>query len=384
MEDTRFKLKHLAYLLFFTQYVRTFNLSSHDKYIVPLVLSVIFLFIGKEKTRLSDAYLLVPGVTYVTLGLVSCAAAGYWGYFSLKTGLLVLIPSLVAPVLYEKVLDRRMEICKILFLAFALYNCAFFSFSPFNIIVESNRALTFGLFVIFFFINKDWDYTVLAAFFCYISHKRITLLGVVCVLCFIILAQALMKHRLADKRKIYAVTAVISLPAAYLLAYLTYSGGLIQLFDMINVYAMGRAVIWEVFRDFAEFDIRFTGRGLGFVLTKLDQLRVFMREGAWFGNLHSDFFAGYLELGFIGYGVWIYSYFRSFRKFTQNAEEDDRPFLFALAAILYTFVMFLTDNVLIYIEYWLPLNIMLLDMVNRVPSYQKKQAMLMESQRHQF
>ncbi len=363
--DTRFKIEQLAYLLLLTQYVRTFNLTGPVKYLVPLVLSLIFLLFGKERIRLSNAGILVPGAVYIVLGLVSCAASEYWGHFTVKTAGLIFIPSFCALILYERVFDRDIDICKTLFLAFALYNSAFFSLYPFSVIIEANRALPYGLFIIYFLINEDWDYCALAFFFCFISHKRITLLGVGGVLFFILAVTLLNKFCRTDKKKIYTVTAAVSVAAAYLIAYLIHSGKLIELLDSVNVYAMGRAVIWKVFRDFADFNIGFTGRGLGYVMSRLDELRVFMREGAWFGNLHSDFYVGYIELGFIGFGVWIASYFPSYYSLTQNPDRDSRAEIFTLAAIIYTFILFLTDNPLIYIEYWFPMNLMLLSMANR-------------------
>ena len=56
--------------------------------------------------------------------------------------------------------------------------------------------------------------------------------------------------------------------------------------------------------------------------------------------------------------------------------KHDRPLLFAMGAIVYTFILYLTDNVLIYYEYWFPVNIMLLDLVNRRPCDHKEELRL--------
>ena len=101
-----------------------------------------------------------------------------------------------------------------------------------------------------------------------------------------------------------------------------------------------------------------------------------MVDERWFQNLHCDYYRGYIELGFLGFGMWIISYFRSFYKLTDEARDDNTVLVFAFSAIAYTFMIYITDNVLNYLEYWLPLNLMLLDMVNSRPADKKRQALL--------
>ena len=99
---------------------------------------------------------------------------------------------------------------------------------------------------------------------------------------------------------------------------------------------------------------------MGFVKSKLEII----------GNndyllLHSDLYNAYIDLGFIGFGAWISSYFWAFYNLTKRSANKAK--LFAITVVIYTFVIYLTDNALIYIDYWLPLNIILLDISNRDP-----------------
>ena len=109
-------------------------------------------------------------------------------------------------------------------------------------------------------------------------------------------------------------------------------------------------------------------------------MKVWMRDDLWFRNLHSDFYTGFLELGFIGFGAWVFSYFLSFNRLSQTPENDAKPQLFALAVIVYTFVLYVTDNVLIYFEYWFPLSMMLIEIADKNLSKMKKQVLLNTSQ----
>lgn len=104
-----------------------------------------------------------------------------------------------------------------------------------------------------------------------------------------------------------------------------------------------------------------------------------MVDDRWFQNLHCDFYRGYIELGFFGLGIWMLSYFRSYYKLTQDTEKNNTILIFAFSAIAYTFVIFITDNILTYFEYWVPLNLMLLDMAYSRPSDVKRQALRMKA-----
>ena len=378
--DTKLHMKQLTYLLLITQFVWLMSQAGNTKYAIALGLSAVLLVFGKDKIDRKNAFLLLPGAIYVCLGLVSCASSGFFDFYTVKTGFLVTVSAFSTLILYEKGIDRNVEISKVVFLAYALFSISRFSYSPPSFIIESTRAFPYGAFVIYFFIMKDWRFCALAAVFCTISHKRIALLGVVVVLCLVISAMLLIQFFRLKMKSLWIVGGVIGVLTAYVIAGMTHTGGLVELFDVIGFDPMGRQTIWKVARQFGSFNLFFTGNGLGFVMSRLEEMKVWMRDDLWFRNLHSDFYTGFLELGFIGFGAWVFSYFLSFNRLSQTPENDAKPQLFALAVIVYTFVLYVTDNVLIYFEYWFPLSMMLIEIADKNLSKMKKQVLLNTSQ----
>ncbi len=377
MQKSRFYIAQLFYLLIFTQFVGLMRQAGFTKYIVYTMFLLPFLFFSREKIRLRSAYILMPPLAYITLGLVSSAASGFFDFYSIKTGLLLIFPAVFSLILYEKGVFEGVDICRTVFLGYVLYSL-FFSYCYHT--AESTRAFVFGMFAVYFLIKKAWGFCAFAVGICYYSDKRIALMGMIAVFCFAAAAYLLLKlWRTVSRKKLWIAFGVICTAAAYAVAFMVHSGALIALFEKAHIDPWGRQTIWGVFRQFAEIDVGFTGHGLGFVTSKLDELRVWMVDERWFQNLHCDFYRSYIELGFFGLGIWMLSYFRSYYKLTEDTENNNTILIFTFSAIAYTLMIYITDNVLLYFEYWFPLNLMLLDMAHSRPSDVKRQALLMKA-----
>ena len=374
MLKSRFYIAQLIYLLLFTQFAGLMRQAGMSKYIIFTLFLIPMLVFGEKKMKPRNAFILMPPLVYVTLGLVSSAASGFFDFYSVKMGLLVIFPAVFALILYEKGFFEGIDICQTVFLGYVLYNIYF---SYLFHITESTRAFVYGMFAIYFLAQKNWFFCAFAILMCVFSDKRIALMGMIAVFCFSLAASLLLKLcRRISRKKLWIAFGVFCTALAYVIAFLVHSGGMIALFEKVHIDPWGRQTIWGVFRQFADINVGFTGHGLGFVSSKLEELRVWMVDERWFQNLHCDYYRGYIELGFLGFGMWIISYFRSFYKLTEEARDDNTVLVFAFSAIAYTFMIYITDNVLNYLEYWLPLNLMLLDMVNSRPADKKRQALL--------
>ena len=376
MLKSKYYIVQLFYLLLFTQFVGMMRQAGMNKYVVYSLFLVPLIFLGNTKIRLRSACILIPPLVYITMGLVSNAASGFFDFFSTKNAILMVFPAVFAIILYEKGLVEGLDICRTVFLSYVLYNILFYY--QFNI-AESTRSFPFGIFFIYFIIKKDWPFCVFAAVMCVFTQKRIALLGMAAVLCFVILAVVLTKYCKLKKKHLWITCCVIGVVMAYAIAGMTQTGKLVELFELIGFDPTGRQTIWKAIRPMGDFSPFFTGNGLGFATSKLDEMRVWMRDDYWFTNLHSDFYTGFLELGFTGFGVWILSYFWSFFRLTNDADDDNNGMIFALAAIVYTFIIYITDNILVYFEYWFPLNLMLLDMAYSGTAEKKRQDMLFKA-----
>ena len=121
--------KEPIYLLILLQFVRMLNMGGYTKYLIPLGLSMLFVIYGKDTIKRNNAFILVPGFTYVFFGLMSSFISGFLDSSSIKTGILLTISSVSVLFLYEKIIDHEIDICRVLFLAFAIYTATFFTIS---------------------------------------------------------------------------------------------------------------------------------------------------------------------------------------------------------------------------------------------------------------
>lgn len=380
MLRSRLYIAQLFYLLFSVQYVRLENQSGSLKYIAAIGITLLLLLFSRKEIKLRNTFILMPCLVYIILGLVGNVVSGYFDFYTLKMGMFLLVPSAFALIVYEKGVLEGIDICRTVFLGYALYSITTFTFSPFSVVVESTRAFVYGLFAIYFLTKKDWGFCVAAVLLCFISHKRIGFIGMLAVLCMIPVADLLLKYFKRIKSKAVWITfGVLCTIAAYYIAYMVHTQCILLFFDAVHLDPSGRQTIWGEYQQFADWNVCFTGHGLGFVISKIEDMKVLMYAGTCFENLHCDFYRGYIELGFLGFGIWIISYFQSYYSLTKTSEEKNKALIFALSAIAFTFILFITDNVLSYIEYCVPLNLMLLDMTNSSPAQNKRQALRLKA-----
>ena len=72
-----------------------------------------------------------------------------------------------------------------------------------------------------------------------------------------------------------------------------------------------------------------------------------------FANLHNDLLKFYIELGFIGFLIYLASFGAAFYFVDKYFSKLQTCFFFAI--YVYTMVLFATDNVRIYMIYMIPI-----------------------------
>ncbi len=76
--------------------------------------------------------------------------------------------------------------------------------------------------------------------------------------------------------------------------------------NYVGMNSMGRLNVWEYFAQFYKFSPAYIGLGLGSVQQLLDVL-----NNAYFARIHNDILMYYIELGFVGFAIFIYMHFYS-------------------------------------------------------------------------
>jgi len=221
-----------------------------------------------------------------------------------------------------------------------------FSLSSFNIVesliysrfsAESGLAFLLGLFAFYFLFKKQWLLFLSSLFFVFISGKRTVILAF--LLCIIIYYSIkLLKINTGKYRVLFAILAVGVNAAIMYFIYMLVSGS----FDNFiiantglppNSFTKGRYNLWVIIID--KYPFSFVGSGLGsiskYLVNDLDYP---------LHNPLNDVLKVCIEHGVIVFVVWFFLFYYT------NARTKE-----GLLLIIYSNILFLTTNVLIYFFY---------------------------------
>lgn len=188
------------------------------------------------------------------------------------------------------------------------------------------------------------------------AHKRIAI-GALAIgsLFFFILSRMRCK-----KSTLIRISAFLLILIPYAYIFLIHSTLMTSIFDSLGVNTMGRSESWKLFSKSYDFSLGFYGQGIGWIFERLSEMK--MKQ---FGNLHNDFLLCFIECGFVGFGIWLFSYVYMLIKLEQRYNLSYKALLFLIVSVGYTFINYTTDNILVYISYWLPLDLIILEICNK-------------------
>lgn len=201
---------------------------------------------------------------------------------------------------------------------------------------ESGLSFIFGLFFLYYMMERDKKYFWLSLLFCVISFKRISLIGIIA--CF--LFWFLFKNKQETIRRAKAFVSLLLLLSNLLIISVFFqliSGDYDEFIKHYtglspNQFLMGRYDLYMSVMSFIG-DIKAFGIGFGKIADILSS------HDSVLLNFHSDILRTFLELGPFMFSLWFF-YFMYYN--LKSAK------LFVLA--LYLNILFLSDNVLIYFE----------------------------------
>ena len=319
------------------------NVGGLKKYAIVLAFCIVFFFLGRKKKWSVDLVLCIaiPVFAYVMLGSLSTLLRVNVQSTAFKIILYWLVPLMFAFSLYTFYGDKTKHIVDIQFLgsilAYALFD------APYLMKIfrwESVFAFVFGIFAIYFAYYKRWKLFVVAMLFLIFAEKRIAILAVMGAL-LVMGVVWLFRH---NQKLILGIWATI-VAAIFSYLYLIYSGVMEAFCWGANINTNGRVEIYA--RVAEEFPLTIMGNGLGIVEKMLEYWNV-----AVYSNLHNDLLKIFIELGVFGFFVFLLSYGVMFYFAGKRFEKSKLCFL--LGIVVYTMLLFATDNVSIYMVYLVP------------------------------
>lgn len=331
-----------------------------QKYAVAIFLCAVYMVLGrKKKFDLREIICVVtPSLTYIILGGVGVLFGASPQLSAIKVLLYCIVPMLLSIMLYiyydrdiSYFIDAQFVCGIVLYLA----NSWVEIFLPIirayksNLIVlirefrwESSFAFAFGIFAVYYAYKRRWGMFVLASIFAYIGNKRIVLLAMAAALGMMALTWLFQK----SKKLIYVSWGII---CAAVYGYLTfiYSRGMSFWSEVFNLNSNGRLKIYDRIMTEFEFSLGYMGKGLGVIENLLEHWNI-----PTFANLHNDLMKFYIEIGFWGLLIYLLSYYVMF--YLTEKIAGDSAMMYLLGILNYTFVLFTTDNVSIYLLYLIP------------------------------
>jgi O-antigen ligase len=113
-----------------------------------------------------------------------------------------------------------------------------------------------------------------------------------------------------------------------------------------NINTNGRVEMYS--RVAEEFSVKIFGHGIGIMEQMLEYWNVSV-----YSNLHNDLLKIFIELGAIGFIVFLISFAVMFFYAEKLVKKSGLCYL--LGIVVYTMLLFATDNVSIYLIYLIPL-----------------------------
>lgn len=350
-------IKHLLELIFMMLlYAMLDNVAGIKKYAVIIAACIVLLFFGRKKTWDMKTVLtaIIPPIVYILAGSMSALIATNSQITTVKVSMYILVPLLFVFAMYVNYGEKMEHIVEMQFigsiLGYALFDAPYFA-KIFH--WESIYAFTFGIFAVYYAHQKKWKHFVIAFLFVFFAEKRIALLAIAAAL---ILMGILWLFR-QNKKLVFGFWGII-IAAIYGYLYLIYSGIMEAFCWGANINTNGRVEIYSRMAAEARFSLTYLGKGLGTVENILECWNI-----STFVNLHNDLLKFFIELGFIGLLIYLLSYGIMF--FLSEKWFGKSQMCFLLGIVTYTFILFATDNVSIYMIYLIPMYSTLFAVLSR-------------------
>lgn len=186
-----------------------------------------------------------------------------------------------------------------------------------------------------------------------VAWKRIGIFAVALTYLYFVLFS---HSKRSNKSFFVKVTGIAGTIICIVYVSLIVSGEFVALLKSFGIDMMGRDIIYNYFRKFTSFSPTFIGKGVGFVGRQFDYTTsADLYNMASIRALHNDFFKMYIELGFVGFVVWIFWWLIRLPQVIQNRYGVKKAFI-CLLFILFAFILYTTDNTESYTNFQMELS----------------------------
>lgn len=195
-------------------------------------------------------------------------------------------------------------------------------------------------------LSRDWGLFLIVVPCFLLGLKRSVLLGIIVgfVLALLFLWMSLRNTRMIAK---VLCVGMMAFGFAYVIGCYY---GVMDLLEKLGVNTMGRALFFQQLRPYYEMGIGYFGKGAGFVSRMMQEgLLIEGSRGYVPLDIHNEHLRQYIDLGFIGYLVWLFLFvYYKINYFFRDAESEGAR-LHGVMALIFTvvyYMTFMTENTL--------------------------------------
>lgn len=333
--------------------------SGYVKYLIFFIWISYYTIKYKSSLRINQFHIAIPSLICVAFGLFM-ALFNSFSFQAIKEGIFYILPPCGAVIISNTHRQRSNELILDLFWAtIAVFLVRTIPRFTGEDLLESQYAFIIGAFTIYFVYTKRYKEFIVSLIALFFAHKRIAMVSVIISILVISLFHRKKRDSRYNKRKTKKVLAFIgAMTVMVMLAwvYVCSSGGIEKLFDRFHINTQGRVGHWARFRDYYSFNVFSFGKGLGFVSNILQMWNI-----DTFLALHNDALLFFVELGFVGFCIYYFSYFSVIMYFVKKYSISYKIVMMLCTLTIYTFICCMTDNISSYINYLFPFYIIYLN-----------------------
>lgn len=350
-------IEYLKLYILLTLFYLIIDTNGGAKYlIIVFIISTLSVIYFKKKNRIIMLTVLLPNFFYVCYGLMLSIMSDNFSLESIKQSLFYLIPGLLAVNIYlytKESIGGKIIAVQFWSLITIYTQGSIYTLWESGEFAESHFAFIFGIYVLLFYYQKKHFNMWIAVIFTVFANKRI----VIVALLFAGIVYGILKlTKLTNKNAINYIASLTTI-GSYIYVILIRDGILSEFITRYQINTQGRVNVWS---NFIQNDSKtnYFGEGIGWVAEKLSLLNI-----SSYDNLHNDILGSYVELGAVGFIIWILLHFTFMKKLKLDTIKNEKIILL-VSIYVYTFIIYATDNIKIYTIYWLPLFLIIFYLSN--------------------
>ena len=358
MSKVQYCLKEIfaCLLTFFVVYI--LKDAGIKKYFVLLSVSILFFIYGYRKFDKDYLVFALPPTLYVVFGLLMSLFNGNFTYQSVKEIAFAGVPLIAGISFFMASKRANVDFIKWMYWSMVVLTVYCLRYYYIEDVTETQYAFIFGVFLLYFcIVKRNIKYTIFKTVMLYLMNKRIAMLAAVAILVLYDSTLWIVKKKPEWRHKMprwFSVGATLIFCGYVLgLCVVNLEGQFIQ--DLTS----GRSSAWNAVKEYYQLSVFWPGKGLGDVVNLLGILQF----PSFTTNLHNDLLKVFAEIGLIGYVLWLASHFIMCKWISQKRELGYKKTIFLYLVVIYSLLNYMTDNIMVYVNYWFPAYLVLLTVV---------------------